>query len=226
MTAQKLFFYKKGKLVVESEFVSGNERRNWNTPSGAYAVTYKQRNATLNGENYSTPVSYWIPFNRNIGFHDAPWRSKFGGGIYKTSGSHGCVNMPPANAKILFENVEAGIPVLCYRLAGTDSKAVGTAEDIDINNDITKATSSTEAAKNVKSARGTEQSRKQTSPESTRAEETMEIIPVSPVKSPKSPTVERGPGVKNPPPDEITGPAGKINNKEITGPASKIKTEE
>ncbi len=26
-----------------------------------------------------------------------PWRSKFGGTIYQTSGSHGCVNLPPAS---------------------------------------------------------------------------------------------------------------------------------
>ena len=26
--------------------------------------------------------------------HDATWRGKFGGQIYKTSGSHGCINLP------------------------------------------------------------------------------------------------------------------------------------
>lgn len=75
LTAQHLFFYKDGELLVESDFVSGNEARGWSTPAGAYPLTYKQRNATLKGEGYATPVSYWMPFNGGIGMHDAGWRS-------------------------------------------------------------------------------------------------------------------------------------------------------
>lgn len=41
----------------------------------------------LVGENYETPVSYWMPFNGNIGLHDAIWRDSFGADIYKKSGS-------------------------------------------------------------------------------------------------------------------------------------------
>ena len=55
-----------------------------------------------------------MPFNGGIGLHDAKWRNKFGGDIYKTSGSHGCVNCPPELAKTIFENIEAGTPVVCY----------------------------------------------------------------------------------------------------------------
>ena len=122
LTAQHLFFYKNGELVVESDFVSGNESRGWATPAGAYPLTYKQRNAVLKGENYRTPVSYWMPFNGGIGLHDANWRGSFGGSIYKTSGSHGCVNLPPSVAKTIYEGISAGDPVLCYHLGGTESK--------------------------------------------------------------------------------------------------------
>lgn len=122
LTAQHLYFYKNGKLLVESDFVSGNEARGWSTPSGAYPLTYKQRNATLRGEGYATPVSYWMPFNGGIGLHDANWRGSFGGSIYKTNGSHGCINLPPSVAKTIFENISAGDPVLCYHLSGTESK--------------------------------------------------------------------------------------------------------
>ncbi len=114
LTAQHLYFYKGGSLVVQSDFVSGNESKGWSTPAGAYPLTYKQRNATLKGENYSTPVSYWMPFNGGIGLHDAYWRSSFGGTIYKTNGSHGCINLPPAVAKTIYENISAGTAVLCY----------------------------------------------------------------------------------------------------------------
>ena len=126
LTAQHLFFYKEGKLVTESDFVSGNESRGWSTPAGAYPLTYKQRNATLKGQNYATPVSYWMPFNGGIGMHDAYWRSSFGGKIYKTNGSHGCINLPPAVAKTVYENISAGMQVLCYHLQGSGSGTTST----------------------------------------------------------------------------------------------------
>lgn len=121
LTAQHLYFYKNGQLLVESDFVSGNEARGYSTPAGAYPLTYKERNATLRGQGYASPVSYWMPFNGGIGMHDASWRSSFGGKIYKTNGSHGCINLPAAAAKTIYENIEAGMPVLCYHLGGTEA---------------------------------------------------------------------------------------------------------
>lgn len=130
LTAQHLYFYANGKLLVESDFVSGNAAKGWSTPAGAYSITYKQRNATLKGQGYATPVSYWMPFNGGIGLHDANWRKTFGGTIYKSGGSHGCVNLPPAVAKTIYENISAGDPVLCYHLDGTESsKTSGTKKD-------------------------------------------------------------------------------------------------
>lgn len=126
LTAQHMYFYKNGKLLVESDFVSGNEAKGWSTPAGAYDLTYKQRNAVLKGKNYNTPVNYWMPFNGNIGMHDGYWRSSFGGTIYKKNGSHGCVNLPPSVAKTVYENIEAGIPVLCYHLEGTERAKAAT----------------------------------------------------------------------------------------------------
>lgn len=123
LTAQHLFMYVNGKLIVESDFVSGNSSKGWDSPTGAYPLTYKERNATLNGEDYSTPVSYWMPFAGNVGMHDADWRDSFGASIYKRNGSHGCINLPPSAAKKIFENIDAGFPVLCYTLSGTESKA-------------------------------------------------------------------------------------------------------
>lgn len=123
LTAQHIFFYKNGTLLVESDFVSGDEAKGWSTPPGAFSLTYKQKNAVLKGKNYATPVTYWMPFNGNIGMHDGYWRSSFGGTIYKKNGSHGCVNLPPAVAKTIFENIEGGMPVLCYHLEGTEKNA-------------------------------------------------------------------------------------------------------
>ena len=121
LTAQHLFLYKDGKLIVDSDFVSGNVSQNNATPTGAYGITYTEKNATLRGENYETPVTYWMPFAGNVGMHDAYWRSKFGGTIYKYSGSHGCINLPSEVAKTIFEHVEKNYPVLVYELEGTES---------------------------------------------------------------------------------------------------------
>ncbi len=119
LTAQHVIFYKHGKKIIETDCVTGNSSRGFDTPEGVYSITYKEKNATLNGENYSTPVSYWMPFNRNIGLHDAGWRSSFGGSIYQYSGSHGCVNLPPAAAKTIFEHIDKGTAVICYKLPGS-----------------------------------------------------------------------------------------------------------
>ena len=67
----------------------------------------------LKGEDYATPVKYWMPFNGGIGLHDADWRSKFGGTIYQTNGSHGCINLPPKVAAQVYENAYKGIPIIC-----------------------------------------------------------------------------------------------------------------
>ncbi len=121
LTAHHLYFYVNGALVVESDFVSGNEARGFTTPAGVYPLTYKQRNAVLRGPGYASPVSFWMPFNGGIGLHDASWRGAFGGRIYKTNGSHGCINLPRSAAQSIFESISAGDPVLCYRLDGTDN---------------------------------------------------------------------------------------------------------
>ena len=147
LTAQHLYFYVDGKLLVQSDFVSGNAAKGWSTPAGAYALTYKQRNATLKGQGYATPVSYWMPFNGGIGLHDANWRKTFGGTIYKNKGSHGCINLPPAVAKTIYENISAGDPVLCYHLDGTESSSTsGTKKDGEAETTAPATTAPTTAA--------------------------------------------------------------------------------
>ena len=140
LTTQHMFVIKNGSKVLESDFVSGNVAKNWTTPPGAFPLTYKTRNATLKGEGYSTPVDYWMPFNGGIGFHDAPWRSAFGGQIYRTSGSHGCVNLPPAIAKQLCDYVDSGFPVLCYNLAPTVAAPAPTESSSSSESSATEAT--------------------------------------------------------------------------------------
>lgn len=115
LTKQHVWVYNDGNMVADSDCVSGNMCLNYGTPAGVYQITYKERNATLVGEGYSSPVDYWMPFNGNIGLHDASWRNgQFGGNIYLTNGSHGCVNLPPEKAAIIFDKIEKAMPVVCY----------------------------------------------------------------------------------------------------------------
>lgn len=114
LSKQHVWFYKNGSLVVQGDVVTGNVSINDATPTGIYYVKYKERNATLKGQGYASPVSFWMPFNGGIGLHDATWRSTFGGNIYLTNGSHGCVNCPCDLAQTIFQNIDAGTPVVVY----------------------------------------------------------------------------------------------------------------
>ncbi len=114
MGAQRMWVYKDGKAVVDTDVVTGDMRRNRGTPAVVASIQYKARNAVLRGPGYATPVKYWMPFYGGCGIHDASWRRKFGGEIYQTDGSHGCVNTPPEAAKTVFETVDAGTPVILY----------------------------------------------------------------------------------------------------------------
>jgi lipoprotein-anchoring transpeptidase ErfK/SrfK len=112
ISQQKLWLFKGGSLVLETDVVTGNEKLERNTPIGDYKILVKVRNKTLKGPGYASFVSYWMPFYKGYGLHDATWRRRFGANIYQNGGSHGCVNIPPKMAPIVYDNVVVGMPVL------------------------------------------------------------------------------------------------------------------
>lgn len=114
ITSQRMWFYKDGKLITQGSIVTGDPSKGHSTKLGTYMLNYKEKESTLRGANYEAKVNYWMPFNGNIGIHDASWRYSFGGEIYKGDGTHGCVNSPLYLAKTIFENIESGTPVICY----------------------------------------------------------------------------------------------------------------
>lgn len=114
LTRQHLWYYVDGVLKLETDVVTGKDSTP--TPIGVNRVWHKELNKTLVGEGYRQPVKYWMPFNWvNCGMHDTNYRRAFGGNIYKNSGSHGCVNMPPAKAKALYEMIKLDTPVIVYK---------------------------------------------------------------------------------------------------------------
>ncbi len=114
MSAQHLYFFMDGKLKMETDVVTGNKARHNDTPQTIEPIYFMQKNRVLVGENYRTPVKFWMAFHNHVGLHDANWRSRFGGEIYKTDGSHGCVNMPTKAAEELYGYVKVGTPVITY----------------------------------------------------------------------------------------------------------------
>ena len=116
---QHLWCYKDYKLVTDTDVVTGNISKGNGTPKGSvWAIDAKKSPAvlgTIETMGYSSPVTYWMPYCGNVGMHDADgWRHEYGGKIYKTNGSHGCVNMPKAAARIVYNTLESGSAVVVY----------------------------------------------------------------------------------------------------------------
>ena len=105
--------------MVESDIVSGCVSKNTETQTGVFPLAYKESPSVLTGDDaqngWRTEVQYWMPFFDGQGLHDATWRSSFGGNIYKTSGSHGCVNLPYSAAEQIYNNIDAGVAIILYK---------------------------------------------------------------------------------------------------------------
>ncbi|MDY3248973.1 MAG: peptidoglycan binding domain-containing protein [Candidatus Choladocola sp.] len=115
ISQQRMWCYQDGNLIVDTPVVTGNPNKGNGTPSGGvWAIDAKKRNAVLVGEGYQAPVDYWMPFNEDVGIHDLKTRAYFGGTIYLTNGSHGCVNTPYDQVQIIYNAVSVGTPVIVY----------------------------------------------------------------------------------------------------------------
>ncbi|HFI0464015.1 TPA: L,D-transpeptidase [Streptococcus suis] len=119
ITAQMMWIYHDGQLVLETPVVTGLPGTN--TIPGAYQVWNMESPSVLVGYNphtninYQQPVDYWIAFDDQAqGIHDANWQPYFGGDAYLTSGSLGCINTPPGIMPQVFALVYHGMPVIIY----------------------------------------------------------------------------------------------------------------
>ena len=121
LSNQHVYYYENGQLVLDTPCVSGTKYdSSRHTVLGLYSIYYKQRNRTLRGPmvngvpSYTSFVNFWMPFYKGYGLHDASWRGIFGGTIYYSSGSHGCINLPYNAAATLYEHTEVGTPVIVF----------------------------------------------------------------------------------------------------------------
>lgn len=119
ISRQQVWIYIDGELFLETPCVTGNINTGNGTPTGVFFLLNKNRKVKLEGLNndgseYSTLVEYWMRFFKGCGFHDGWWRSEFGGNIYLTNGSHGCINLPPEKAAEMYEVIDSTMPIIIY----------------------------------------------------------------------------------------------------------------
>lgn len=115
ISQQRMWCYENGTCIVDTPVVTGNPNKDNATPSGGiWAIDAKMTEYVLEGEGYEAPVDYWMPFNEDVGIHDMKDRAHFGGTIYLSNGSHGCVNTPYDMVEIIYNTVSIGTPVIVY----------------------------------------------------------------------------------------------------------------
>ena len=112
LAAQTLTYFVNGVPAISTACVTGGPGNS--TPAGIYTINSKVPGKYLTGPTWHVWVNRWMRFNGNIGIHDASWRKKFGGNIYKTNGSHGCVNIPFAAADQLYNIAPIGTVVYVH----------------------------------------------------------------------------------------------------------------
>lgn len=121
LTNQFLWFYRNGSLVVSSPVITGKPTPERETATGLFPIAYKaspfnlKNQGTDDSNTWDVEVQYWMPFHDGQGLHDATWQSAFGGDLYLTVGSHGCVNLPLDVAAAIYNQMEANIPILLYK---------------------------------------------------------------------------------------------------------------
>ena len=115
ITNQTMVLYVNGLPVLTSPCVTGMPKNNRSTPKGAFYIMDKVPGKRLKGDTWDVWVDRWMRFTSDsVGLHDASWRKKFGGTIYKSNGSHGCVNLPKDVAYTLYDLVAVGTPVIVH----------------------------------------------------------------------------------------------------------------
>ena len=115
IASQTMTLFVNGIPALSSPCVTGTPRNNRSTPTGAFYIMEKIPGKRLKGDTWDVWVDRWMRFTSDsCGLHEASWRRKFGGNIYKSNGSHGCVNLPKDVAYKLYDMVAVGTPVIVH----------------------------------------------------------------------------------------------------------------
>lgn len=106
LSEQMVYVFRKGKVAFKCRCITGRPVEGRRTPTGAYFIKEHREAYTLTGADYRTPVTNWVRITwTGTGFHPATWQpwSRWTKDLYKTIGSHGCVNLEPADARKIYK---------------------------------------------------------------------------------------------------------------------------
>lgn len=109
LSAQTLTAFE-GSQPIWSTLVSTG-LRNTPTPVGTFAIQWKLRSQRMTGPGYDLPNVPWVMYftGRGHAIHGAYWHNNFGSPM-----SHGCVNLPIANAQWLYNFSPVGTRVVVH----------------------------------------------------------------------------------------------------------------
>ena len=131
LNEQKAYLYRDGKVVAVSTVSTGRE--GYSTPAGKYRVSQKDidHRSTIYGAYVrngrvvkagvnvkkdkkpagavfvGAPMPYFLRINGAVGLH--------AGHVPGYPASHGCIRLPPRQAKRFYHAAEVGTPVFVYR---------------------------------------------------------------------------------------------------------------
>lgn len=109
LSDQMVYVYRDGKLAYSCNCVTGlasdPERA---TRTGCYYIKDKKEEYVLTGDDYETPTKFWVRIMwTGTGYHylgRSDWNS-WTPDLYKTRGSHGCINLQLEDAESIYNLV-------------------------------------------------------------------------------------------------------------------------
>lgn len=118
LTEQRVYVYRDGKLAYTSICVTGKPpTEDRITRTGVWYIKEKMPEKVLIGEDYKTPVKYWVRIMwTGTGYHSldrSDWAS-WSPTLYLTKGSHGCINLQHDDAKAIYDLVRTKDPVFIH----------------------------------------------------------------------------------------------------------------
>lgn len=109
ISEQMVYVFQNGQVVYSAKCVTGLPSDSSRaTKTGCWYIKDKKLEYTLTGADYTTPTKYWVRITwTGTGYHymnRSDW-SKWSPDLYKTRGSHGCINLQLEDVKNIYNLV-------------------------------------------------------------------------------------------------------------------------
>lgn len=109
ISEQMVYVFQNGQVVYSAKCVTGlPSDATRSTKTGCWYIKDKKLEYTLTGADYKTPTKYWVRITwTGTGYHymnRSDW-DKWTPDLYKTRGSHGCINLQLEDVKNIYNLV-------------------------------------------------------------------------------------------------------------------------